>query len=140
MDPITTAIVAALSAGAAGVAAQASEVGKLVVKDAYEALKAAIRKKFGPDSNVVAAVSELEKEPDFKPNREVLAGRIEQVDAASDDDLLKRVDDLVKALEKSTEGRSALAKHHVNIQDSQVGVVGDNARVEGGVHFGSARK
>jgi predicted Ser/Thr protein kinase len=47
MDPITTAIVTAL----------ATNLGKDAIKDGYEALKAAIKKKFGDDSDVVDAVS-----------------------------------------------------------------------------------
>lgn len=31
---------------------------------------------------------------------------------------------------------AALAKYKVHIENSQVGVVGDNAHVEGGMHFG----
>jgi hypothetical protein len=43
---------------------------------------------------------------------------------------------LTAALQKTSEGRAAMAKYHVNIRDSEVGIVGDNARVEGGIHFG----
>ena len=130
MDPITGVIVAALSAGVAG------KAGEMVFKNTYEALKTAIRKKYGKESKVAAAVLALENEPDFKPNQEALAGRIEQVHAAADSDLLKLAEALTATLQKSAEGRAALAKYHVIIQDSQVGVVGDNTRVEGGMHFG----
>lgn len=140
MDPITTAIVAALSEGVAGMATQATEVGKMMVKDTYDAIKKAIQKKFGDDSKVIKAVTELEKEPDFKPNRDALAGRIEQADAAADKDLLKLAEALMAALQKTTEGRSALSKYNVRIENSQVGIVGDNAHVEGGLHFGDKKK
>ena len=64
MDPITGVIVAALSAGVAG------KAGEMVLKNTYEALKTAIRKKYGKESKVAAAVLALENEPDSKPNRE----------------------------------------------------------------------
>ena len=44
MDPISAAIVAGLAAGVAG---GATEVGKKVIGDAYNALKAALQRKFG---------------------------------------------------------------------------------------------
>jgi hypothetical protein len=135
MDPITAAILAAL---AAGVVAGATEVGTKLIVDAYEALKAALKKKFGPDSKVVEAVNTLEKEPDFKPNQEALAGRVEQVKAAADPELVKLAQALVEALKTTAEGQQAVSKYH--IQDSQVGVVGDKAHVEGGIHFGETKK
>ena len=130
MDPITSAIVAALSAGAVG------KVGEMVFMKAYETLKAAIRQKFGSESKVAEAVAVLENEPDFKPNQEALAGRIEQVQAAADNDLLQLAEALTAALQQTDEGKVALKKYKVTIQNSQVGVVGDNAQVEDGIHFG----
>jgi hypothetical protein len=57
VDPVTfTAIVAALSAGVA------TGVGKVVestVVDAYQGLKATLRRRFGDDSDVVQAVDKL---------------------------------------------------------------------------------
>ena len=59
MDPVTfTAIVAALSAGVA------TGVGKVVesaVVDAYQGLKATLRRRFGDDGDVVQAVDKLEQ-------------------------------------------------------------------------------
>ena len=45
MEPITTAILAALAAGAAG---GATETGKEIIVDTYAALKALLKKKFRP--------------------------------------------------------------------------------------------
>jgi hypothetical protein len=129
MDPITSAIVAFL-------AAQIPEAGKVVVKDAYNALKTAIRNKFGQSSKVDEAVQTLEKEPDFEPNRTALAGRIEQARATEDTDLMKLAKVLTEALSQSAEGRAALSKYNVTIENSDVGVIGDHAHIEGGMHFG----
>jgi hypothetical protein len=135
MDPITSAFVAALSLGAAGIAEGITEVGKKAIDDAYTALKSAIRKKFGGDSKVVDAVEALEKEPDFEPNQLSLAGRISQVKAVEDGELITLVAELKSALEGTPEGREA-AKKYINIVNSEVGVVGDGATVTGGIHFG----
>ncbi|BBO84659.1 hypothetical protein DSCO28_52250 [Desulfosarcina ovata subsp. sediminis] len=128
MDPITSAIVAFL-------AAQIPEAGKLVVKDAYNALKTAIRSKFGKSSKVDQAVQTLESEPGFEPYQNGLADRIRQVQAAADKDLIERAQALTDALNQSAEGRAALSKYNVTIDNSEVGVIGDHAHVDGGIHF-----
>jgi hypothetical protein len=137
IDPITGAIVSYLSTTAATMTAGATaEAGKLMIGDAYKALKGALQRKFGADSKAVKAVAELEAEPDFKPNQEALAGRLEQAGATDDQDLQKLAAALVEALQQSSEGKAALAKYQVSITNSEVGVVGDNAQVSGGIHFG----
>ncbi|NER23015.1 MAG: hypothetical protein F6J96_20410 [Symploca sp. SIO1C2] len=53
MDVITTAIVAALA-----------NLSKDVIKDTYNGLKSALKKKFGSESDLIDAVDKLEKKPD----------------------------------------------------------------------------
>jgi hypothetical protein len=137
MDPITGAIVAAL---AAGVASGAGEVGKKVVVDAYGALKAAIKKKYGAESKVAQAVAAVEDEPDFEPNQQALAGRVEQVDAADDPELQELAQKLLEALEETSRGKEALGKYNIQIDGGQVGVISDHAEIEGGIHFGSSKE
>jgi internalin A len=137
MDPITGAIVAAL---AAGVASGAGEVGKKVVVDAYSALKAAIKKKYGTESKVAQAVTAVEEEPDFEPNQQALAGRVEQVDAAEDPELQELAQKLLEALEETSRGKEALGKYNIQIDGGQVGVISDHAEIEGGIHFGSSKE
>ncbi len=128
MDPITGAILAALAAG----------VTEGLAADAYKALKFALKRKFGAQSKVVEAVNTLEDEPDFKPNQAALAGRVEQVNAAQDPELRALAERLVAALEESKAGQQALGKYNIQMKDSQVGVIGNNARIEGGIRFGSS--
>lgn len=52
MDPVSAAILAGL---ATGVTRGASDAGKKLIVDAYEALKAVLNRKFGADSDVVEA-------------------------------------------------------------------------------------
>jgi hypothetical protein len=96
MDPITTAIVAALAAGAVS---GATEVGKQALVDAYGELKSRIEKKFGKESKIVKAVQELEDEPDFEPNRKALAGRVEQSKASQDGEILAAARALLEQIE-----------------------------------------
>jgi len=137
MDPITAAIVAALTAG---VAAGATEVGKKVIVDAYDGLKAALKKKFGDDSKITKAVTDLESEPDFKPNQDALAGRVAQANAADDPELKQLAQALIEALQSTPEGKQAVGKYVVDARGAQVGVIGDGAKVDGGMHFGETKQ
>ena len=131
MDPITGAIVAAL---AAGVVSGATEIGKKLLVDAYDALKAAIKKKYGEDSKVVQAIADVEEEPDYQPNQADLAGRVEQTQAAQDPELVKLAQTLLDALKDTPEGQQAISKYNINVQGGQVGVIGD-ARHDEGILF-----
>ena len=70
MDPITTAIIAALA-----------NLSKDVIKDGYNALKAALKKKFGSESDLVDAVEGLEKKPDSKARQAMLQEEVAVVKA-----------------------------------------------------------
>ncbi len=85
MDPITTAIVAALSAGAVG---GLTETSKTAITDAYTKLKDLLTKKFGARSNVVQAVDHLEARPASGGRKETLREEIVAVQAEQDEDLL----------------------------------------------------
>ena len=61
MDPVTSAIIAAITAGALGGMTEAS---KNMISDAYERLKKIMKKRFGNKSEVVQAIKTLEKKPD----------------------------------------------------------------------------
>jgi hypothetical protein len=82
MDPITTAVIAAVAAGAS------SEVTKKTIAESYDGLKALLKKKFGSDSDVAAAVEELEKKPDAKGRRQTVEDELEAVNAGADTELL----------------------------------------------------
>jgi hypothetical protein len=86
MDPITTAIIAAIAAGAtAGV----TESAKQAVVDAYEALKALLKKKFGGHSEVVKSVEGLETRPDSSSRKNVLQEEVTTAKADQDPDLIQ---------------------------------------------------
>lgn len=133
MDPITLAIVAALVGGLVGGIAEGA------VGSAYEALKNALTRKHGQDSRLVQAVNTLEDEPDFEPNQVALAGRVEQARADKDEELLALAQQLTAALEKTNAGQQALSKYNIQISGGQVGVIGDNAKITGGIHFGDKK-
>ena len=66
MDPITTAIIAALA-----------NLSKDAIKDGYNALKNTLKKKFGSESDLVDAVDKLEKKPDSEGRKAILQEEFE---------------------------------------------------------------
>ena len=87
MDPITLAIVGALA-----------KVGEEAIKDTYNALKAAIKAKFGPKSEIVQAVDSLEKKPNSPSRKETLHEEVVNVQADKDPKLLKVANEILVKL------------------------------------------
>ena len=85
MDPITTAIIAALSAGAV---AGLTDTTKTAVTESYTKLKDLLTKKHGADSEVVQAVEKLEAKPDSQGRKETLAEEIVAVKAEQDEEIV----------------------------------------------------
>src|SRR6516225_6073306 len=118
MDPITTAIVAALPA-------VASDLIKSSVKDAYAGLKAVIRRKWGDASPVAKSVDALEANPESKGQAEVLAEQVAAVNATGDAEVMQALAKLVDQLKKEGVGGTDVAQIAVNISGGTVqGIVG----------------
>ena len=100
MDPITAAIVAAISAGALG---GLTEVSKTALTDAYGKLKALLVKKFGHESDVVQAVEQVEAKPASQARQALLAEEVAAVRADHDADLLQIAQAVLQALQSSSE-------------------------------------
>ena len=137
MDPITTAIVAAVSPG---LSKGITDAGKKAVLDAYNGLKKIISSKFGRDSQVSKAIAELEAEPDSKGRQTILLEQVVATKADQDSKILEITQELIKALNTTEAGRKAIAKFQIDAKDVQVAVVGDQAHIEGGIHFGDSKK
>ena len=73
MEPITTALVAALA-----------KLAEPAIKDAYQGLKSLIVKKLGANHPAVDAVESLEKKPDSPGRRQILEEEIAASPAAAD--------------------------------------------------------
>ena len=94
MDPITTAILAALT-----------KLAEPAIKDAYEALTALIKKKFGAHHEVSQAVESLEKKPDSVGRRETLKEEIVSSGAAADAEILASACSLLEKLKEQPGGQ-----------------------------------
>lgn len=101
MDPITTAIVAALSAGAIS---GLTEMSKTAITDAYARLKTLLTKKFGGESDVVHAVNEVEAKPDSAGRQATLQEEVAAVKADQDQEVLHAAQTLLQLFQASPEG------------------------------------
>ena len=120
MDPITLAIVAAVTGG---VTSSAGKVAEKAIVDAYEGLKGLIKKKFGVAAKVPKAIDDLESEPDFKPFQEGLKQRVESSMLNKDMEIVKAAQELLTLLKAKPDGKQAIQ----NIQN----VYGDYNAVAG---------
>jgi hypothetical protein len=102
MDPVTTAIVAALSAGTI---AGLTDTAKTAITDGYNKLKDLLTKMHGENSDVVQAVEKLEAKPDSKARKGVLAEEITIAKAEQDEEIIAAANQiliLVKSHQAST--------------------------------------
>ena len=101
MDQITTAVVAALS-----------QLAEPAVKDAYEAVKALLVRKFGKPSEVVKAVEALEAKPDSAGRQATLTEEMASSGAARDGELLQLAQALLEK-SRSTQGVTHTVRQRV---------------------------
>jgi hypothetical protein len=127
LDPITTAIVAAL---AAGVASGATKAGEQVVTDAYSKLKELLGKKFGVKSKVVKAVKELEANPKSAARKEVVKEEVAAAKADQDADLLEAAQRLLKVIKATPGGKQII---QLAVGDQNIQISGDSNTVNAGV-------
>src|SRR3954453_3888506 len=105
MDPVTTAIIAAVTAGVAG---GGPEVVKKTISDAYEGIKSLLKDKFGQSSEVVKAVSSLEAKPNSDGRRSTVQEEIVASKADQDSDLVKMAQALLDRLKDQQGGATFL--------------------------------
>lgn len=97
LDLVSASIIAALNFG----------VGE-PNKDAYNALKTALRQKIGNESNIDAVMKLLEENPAFKSRRAMLQKKIATTHAHEDDELNQLAKALLKKLNEIFEGEEAM--------------------------------
>jgi hypothetical protein len=100
MEPIA-AIIAALSAGAAS---GATDVTKKAITDAYNGLKALIKRKFGDNKRVSDAIDSLQANPESEGRRLVLAEELNGVKAGAEPELLNAAQSLLELVRALPQG------------------------------------
>jgi hypothetical protein len=132
MDPLTV-IVAALTAGAA---AAAQDVAERAVKDAYEALKAIIVRKFGHLARVQAAVDAVEQRPSSEGRQEVLREELATAEAHQDTEVTQQAQAFLDLLQEHGLVSGALYRAAVTGSGAIAQGPGAVAAGEGGVAVG----
>jgi hypothetical protein len=134
MDPITTTILAAL--GVMG-----SEVIKSGVKDAYESLKAVIRRRWGESAPISKAIAALEEDPQSKAQAGVLEEKVGQVKATGDAEVAQALHKLVEQMKTDGVGGEAVAKIRFNMSGGVMQGVAAAENVQiGSMNFGTPPK
>ncbi len=105
MDPITIAIVAALTAGATS---GLTEVAKTMITDAYRGLKNMINKKFGDKSAIITSLEGLEAKPQSVGRQQTLNEEIMDAHLAQDRDILQAAQSLLSLIKAEPAG-----EHHI---------------------------
>ena len=134
MDPITAAILAVLPA-------LASDMVKSTVKDAYEGLKAVIRRKWGDAAPISKAIAALEQDPGSKAQSAVLEEKVGAVKATEDAEVVQALRQLVEQMKTHGVGGEAVARIQFTMSGGVVqGVAGaENVQI-GSMNFGATPK
>lgn len=98
MDPITSAIIAAL---AAGVTAGLTDTAKKLILDLYNTIKEKIEQKHGKENKAIKAMNDLESEPDFAPYQSGLQQRVNELKLDKDSELLSLAMKLLSVIQQS---------------------------------------
>ena len=106
MDAITLAIVTGL----------AIPLTKDAIADAYAALKAALKKKFGDESDVVNAVEQLEKKPDSEGRKATLQEEVENAKVNDDTEIVKLAQDFLNQLKEQPGGQQVITQNNSNVK------------------------
>jgi hypothetical protein len=133
MDPITTAIVAALPA-------MSSDLVKSAVKDAYDGLKAVIRRKWGEAGRLPKAVEDLEENPKSEGKAMVLERQVAETKAVEDTEVMQALAKLVSELKEAKIGGEAIANIAIHISGGTIqGVVGAREVNVSSMNFGASQ-
>ena len=103
MEPIATAVIAALTAGAVS---GLTEAAKKSISDGYSGLKGLIKKKFGGESGVADAIEKLEAKAGSAGRRQTLIEELTATDAAADSELLGAAQSLLELVKALPQGSS----------------------------------
>jgi hypothetical protein len=104
MDPITLAILAAVTAGV-------TKVGESVITDAYAGLKDLLKRKFGATSNIVKAAEELEAHPESKGRPATLNEEVVAAKADQDPEIMKAAEALLEKLKETPNGATIINQY-----------------------------
>ena len=118
-----------------------TDVAKSGIKDAYEGLKAVIRRKWGESAPISKAIVAVEEDPNSKAQAAVLEEKVVAVKAADDPDVAQGLQKLVEQMKAHGVGGEAVARIQFNMSGGIVqGVAGAEHVTIGSMTFGAPPK
>jgi hypothetical protein len=129
MDPITTAIITALSTGAI---AGLTDTAKAAITESYNKLKGLLTSKHGADSEVVQAIDKLEAKPESQGRKEALAEEIDAVRAEQDKEILAAAKQVLTLVQPQQAGMGKFTVQNTGPVQGQN--IGDHQQIT--QHFG----
>src|ERR1700730_5622430 len=117
MDPITAAVLAVLPA-------LASDLVKDGIRDAYNGLKAVIRRKWGEAAPISKAITALEVDPTSEAQAAVLTEKVGAVKATDDPEVATALKTLLEQMKAKGVGGEQIAKIQVTVTGGKVGIAG----------------
>lgn len=142
MDPVSIIVTALATGAAAGLKPTAEQI----IKDAYEGVKALIKRKFSAPINIGL----LERDPASKAKQEVVREELNRLDASSDHELLaqaKALLDLIRERAPETPETIGVRLEDIvaasltldDILSSSTGVTANKLRIEGDIRISGIR-
>lgn len=126
MDPITSAIIAALAVGAT---AGLTDTAKKLIADLYNSLKEKIQQKCGKDSKAIKAINDLENEPDFIPYQAGLKQRINELKIDKDPELVSLSTKLLSIVQQTQNNTSLKTTQNIYGNGNAVAGSGGTANI-----------
>lgn len=103
--------------------AGAANLSKDAIKDSYNSLKSALKKKFGSDSEVVEAVNKLEKTPDRDDRKATVKAEVE-IAKVDDVQIVILAQNLLDQLKEISGGQQIIKQTQTNVANKNA-VTGD---------------
>lgn len=121
MDPITVAFASALG-----------KLGEQAIRDAYEALKAAIARKCGMDSKILRSVQDLEEDSASEASKLMIKEQVAKTGADKDADIVKAAQALQTLIDKSStsQATSTVIRQQAGDNSMQFGQVYGNLDIQ----------
>ncbi len=98
MEPVTTAVIAAVTAGATN---GLTEIAKVAISDGYTGLKSLLIRKFGIESPVIKSIQDIEEKPSSPGRRQTLDEEIKEANIGNDQEILHAIKTLKKVMERN---------------------------------------
>jgi len=135
VEPITTTILSALAAGAI---AATKDTATKAVKDGYQALKKLVEQRFAGKPVAETALAEHAKKPEVW--KAPLSDALTETGADKDEEIIRRANDLLKALKQARAGDSNVVSGSGAIATTGGVAAGEGGTAVGGSVYGDIAK